>query len=201
MGRLSNAFSDHRMFVTRLIATMVLAYATLASPPLYLSDVFKVASELMGYVFLVVATLGRVWCLIFIGGNKNAVLVTEGPYSVVRNPLYLFNFIGLIGLGLAVEQPTLAIWLALMFWLYYPSVVAREEAELLERFGSAYVAYQQRTPRWILQLGQYHEPAEISVSPLRVRRGIFGAMWLLWAFLAWEIVEWLHSIHALPQWF
>ncbi|HWQ39748.1 MAG TPA: isoprenylcysteine carboxylmethyltransferase family protein [Burkholderiales bacterium] len=193
--------AEQRMLITRLAVLAALAYATLARPPAYLPEFLELASELAGYVLLVIATLGRVWCLIFIGGNKNKELVTTGPYSVVRNPLYVFNFVGLIGLGLAVEQPTLAAVLAVMFWIHYPAVVAREEAELLRRFGPAYAIYREKTPRWMPRFAQYHEPPEVSVSPLRVRRGIFGAMWLLWAFLLWEVVERLHYWHVIPQLF
>jgi protein-S-isoprenylcysteine O-methyltransferase Ste14 len=176
---------------------LVLAYAVLARPPDYLHGL-EIISELTGFVFLGVATLGRVWCLLFIGGAKNEALVTEGPYSVVRNPLYICNFIGFVGLGLAIEQPTMAALLALLFALYYPSIAAREEAELLNRFGAAYVAYQERTPRWLPRLRQYHEPMELSVKPLRIRHGMFGAMWLLWTFIFWEVVEELHYVHAIP---
>jgi protein-S-isoprenylcysteine O-methyltransferase Ste14 len=197
MHNIFRILTGRRTLLTRLTVAAVLAYAVLASPPDYLRGL-EVVSELTGFLLLGAATLGRVWCVLFIGGAKNDTLITEGPYSVVRNPLYVFNFIGLVGLGLAIEQPTVAVVLAVMFWLYYPSVVVREEAELLNRFGPAFAAYQEQTPRWIPRLQQYHEPFEMSVKPLRIRHGIFGAMWLLWTFLFWEVVEELHYVHAIP---
>jgi hypothetical protein len=155
--------------------------------------------ELLGFGLLVVAALGRLWCLSFISGIKNEVLVTDGPYSVVRNPLYLFNFVGAVGLGLAVENPVLAALLAAGFALFYPGVVRREEAALQEAFGGAYARYRMSTPRWIPRWSGYQEPDQWTINPRRFRRGLLDAMWFLWAFMLWEMVEEigiLNAVHA-----
>ena len=41
-----------------------------------------------------IGAFGRIWCSLYIAGYKNNVLVIEGPYSMCRNPLYFFSFIG-----------------------------------------------------------------------------------------------------------
>ena len=37
--------------------------------------------------------------MLYVGGRKNAELVTTGPYSMMRNPLYFFSLLGVAGVG------------------------------------------------------------------------------------------------------
>jgi Putative protein-S-isoprenylcysteine methyltransferase len=71
----------------------------------------------VGFVLIVITTLGRIWCFVYISGYKDDRLIQYGPYSLVRNPLYLFSFMGTIGLGLATEN---LVALALMV-IYFVS--------------------------------------------------------------------------------
>jgi protein-S-isoprenylcysteine O-methyltransferase Ste14 len=56
---------------------------------------WAVASVLIG-----LAALGRLYATAFLGGFKNQKLVTEGPFSVMRNPLYFFSFVGVCGMNM-----------------------------------------------------------------------------------------------------
>ena len=51
---------------------------------------------LMGAVLVGVASMGRLWCSLYIAGYKTEILVTEGPYSITRNPLYFLVYWGLL---------------------------------------------------------------------------------------------------------
>lgn len=44
----------------------------------------------LGLILVSVAACGRLWCMLYIAGYKTQKLVTAGPYSLCRNPLYLF---------------------------------------------------------------------------------------------------------------
>ena len=57
------------------------------------------AAELAGFAAVMTAVLGRVWCALYIAGRKNAELCQDGPYSFVRNPLYVFSFVGAVGVA------------------------------------------------------------------------------------------------------
>ena len=61
---------------------------------------FYVSIEWVGIALILVCIAGRTWCTAYIGGRKKRELVTTGPYSIVRNPLYVFTLIGAVGVGL-----------------------------------------------------------------------------------------------------
>ncbi|HEY9212134.1 MAG TPA: isoprenylcysteine carboxylmethyltransferase family protein, partial [Ancylobacter sp.] len=51
------------------------------------------AMRATGLCLIMAAVIGRLWATLYIGGRKNASLVTAGPYSITRNPLYCFSII------------------------------------------------------------------------------------------------------------
>ncbi len=71
-------------------------------------------------------------------------LVTTGLYSRIRNPVYVFSTIGLLGLGLYFERPILLLFLLVLI----PVQVHRARAEervLAEKFGDEYARYKEKT--------------------------------------------------------
>jgi protein-S-isoprenylcysteine O-methyltransferase Ste14 len=180
---------SHRIFWSRVAALLLLAYILATQPPKYLPAWLVEVCESVGLVFLAFAAFGRIWCLVFIAGKKNDELVMDGPYSTVRNPLYVFSFFGAVGFGLAVENPFLAILIAVAFGIYYSVIVRREEAYLASRFGDTFRDYAARTPRWLPKTSLYHEREIVPVVTSKMRSGIRDAMWFIWAFLLWEILE------------
>jgi protein-S-isoprenylcysteine O-methyltransferase Ste14 len=183
------ALYSHRAAWSRIALVLAFAYALMVPPPEAIGPVVLDIFELVGFGLLIIAALGRLWCLSFIAGVKNEVLVTEGPYSVVRNPLYVFNFTGAVGLGLAMENPLLALLFAIGFALFYPGTVRQEESVLARNFGAAYARYCAGTSRWIPRWSNFHEPESWTINPRLFRAGLLDAMWFLWAFMLWEIVE------------
>ena len=97
------------------------------------------------------------------------VLVTRGPYRVMRNPMY----VGLVCLNLGVTflSGVLAnLWssVAYFIWLHYAFVLP-EERFLLHELGGAFADYASRRPRW---LGLRHfSPGEGSTKVEPYREG------------------------------
>jgi protein-S-isoprenylcysteine O-methyltransferase Ste14 len=193
-------FSRHRIAWSRAAVIAALAYALFVPAPAAIPRGWLDISQWLGFALLIVAAFGRIWCLSYISGVKNDVLVAEGPYSVVRNPLYVFNFVGAVGFGLAVENPVLAVLLAIGFAIFYPSVIRQEEENLRQAFGERFARYCDATPRWIPRWSSFHEPESWSINPRRFRAGLLDAMWFMWAFLIWDILEksgalqWIRSL-------
>jgi protein-S-isoprenylcysteine O-methyltransferase Ste14 len=77
------------------------------------------------------------------------VLVTDGPFRVRRNPIYIAHVLILLG----VAEATRNVWFALLAVPYVALVtwlaVLPEERHLEARFGEAYREYKSRTRRWI----------------------------------------------------
>jgi len=201
MSTLAEHFASHRIAWSRVLVLLLVLPLALGSPPKVLNGWLGDALELVGFTMLVAATLWRIWCMVFIGGNKNGELAGAGPYSVVRNPLYVGNFIGAVGFGCAIEQPLVALLIAVVFCAFYPAVVAREEKQLDALFGERFRAYCATVPRWIPNWSLYAEPVTIQASPKHIRKGILDAMWFLWAFALTEFFEQLHDKHLLQQLF
>lgn len=194
-------FATHRIAWSRAFVIGLLVLALFTAAPQAGNGWMAELSEMLGFFLLAAATLWRIWCALFIAGSKNGELSTAGPYSVVRNPLYLGNLAGAVGFGFAVEQPILAAVVGLVFALFYPSVVAKEEDRLASLFGERYAAYRNSVPRWLPNWSLYQEPSTVTVSPRKVRGAILDAMWFLWAFALWEFIEELHSLKLLPTLF
>ena len=193
-------FAQNRIRWSRVILVLTLLVVVFNGPSRYLEHWVLDTIELVGYALLVAATLLRIWCLIFIGGSKDGELASQGPYSVVRNPLYIGSLFGIVGMGLAVGIPLLAAALAVVFGMLYPAVVKQEERRLLEIFGEPYRRYYERVPRWIPRWSQYCAPEIIVVSTPKVQQGILDGMWYLWAFAFTELLDILRH-HVLPHFF
>jgi protein-S-isoprenylcysteine O-methyltransferase Ste14 len=88
-------------------------------------------------------------------------LTTTGIYSVVRHPLYLGNYLILIGFALWPHVWWLAILTSCAFTLYYERIMLAEEAFLLERFDGAFEIWAAATPAFIPRLRGWR-PAAVS---------------------------------------
>ena len=148
-----------------------------------------------------IGATGRIWCSFFISGRKDGELVTEGPYSISRNPLYVFSCIGLVGVGLSTETLTYPLLFLVIFGLYYPGIMAREERRLEELFGESFRQYRQRVPRFWPNRGLYSEPASWSSNPRLFRRHILSDIWFVWIAAIIELVEGLRNVGWLPHLF
>lgn len=79
--------------------------------------------EVAGLLLIVLCFVGRLWCILYIGARKNEELVTVGPYSLCRNPLYFFSTVGAVGIGLAFGSLLAAAALGLVTYQAPANVV------------------------------------------------------------------------------
>ena len=76
-------------------------------------------------------------------------LVTYGAFAWTRNPLYVGNFFAWMGVVVASGVLWFLPVAILLFALEYTLIVRFEEGVLESFFGAEYLAYKQRTPRWL----------------------------------------------------
>ena len=96
--------------------------------------------------------------------RKLETLTTSGPYAWVRNPLYFGS--ALLAAGFAVAGHSL--WAALVlvgyFGTFYPVVMKKEEGELRERYGAAFIEYAKRVPLFFPRLPSRYDESQPSVE-------------------------------------
>lgn len=159
-------------------------------------DVAGVAHEAIektGLALILVAVLGRAWCALYIGGRKKTELVREGPYSLSRNPLYVFSIIGAAGIGAAAGSLVLSAVLAGICFFVFHWITRREEAFLAEAFGAAFARYSADVPRFFPAFGKWRDADQLMVTPRTVVRTLFESSLFFLAFPAFEAVEWLQQ--------
>ncbi len=120
----------------------------------------------------------RVWAVGYSGGTTRSRsliadrLVTEGPYSIIRNPLYAGNFLIALGFSLMANAVVVIPLVVLYFVVEYYPIVRREEAFLLEKFGAGYRAYTETVPRFL--------PSSLSIKKTTYDpRALKGELWTM----------------------
>ena len=92
--------------------------------------------------------------------QRAETLNTTGMYAIVRNPLYLGNFVAILGLALSTKAWWFVLIVALAYWLYIERIVAAEERFLAEKFGAAYETWARQTPVLIPRVSRWRRSAE-----------------------------------------
>ncbi|MFC1523932.1 methyltransferase family protein [Thermodesulfobacteriota bacterium] len=161
--------------------------------------------DVLGFSLIVVATLGRLWSIIFIGGRKQIEICKEGPYSLCRNPLYVFSFSGAVGIILCSGELVL-LFVVLPFFIYnYYFVIKGEEQRLLEWFGDEFAEYCRQVNRVVPNFKNYYSRAHFDIYPKVFFRQMKDSSNFLWLFIFLEFVEyvklntdWLPVLFTVP---
>jgi protein-S-isoprenylcysteine O-methyltransferase Ste14 len=181
-----------------LVSGILLLVALLFSDSLWRSGGFVHESiEMMGYALIFLCIAGRSWCSLYIGGRKKTQLVEDGPYSVSRNPLYLFSVLGGIGIGLQAGSVTAGLVCGLFVFVIFNTVIQREEVFLISRFPD-FAAYATRVPRWWPRLSRWQSSEELLVRPRFVLVTFRDALAFLAAIPVLEAMEWAQVSGWLP---
>ncbi len=95
---------------------------------------------------------------------KDERLTISGPYSHVRNPMYIGRFFLGLGFFIMTSNPYLIASYIMLFAAYAQMRVMREEKRLRELFGADYQHYCTETRRWLPRIKPYSrsEPRKAS---------------------------------------
>lgn len=101
----------------------------------------------LGFAAWARAALGENWSA-QITVKQNHVLVTRGPYAIVRHPIYTGGSLALLGTAIVIGE-----WRALVAWMIATGSfwykLAIEERVMMETFGDAYVTYAREVAAFI----------------------------------------------------
>ena len=152
-----------------------------------------------GLCLIIAAVIGRLWATLYIGWRKNATLITSGPYSITRNPLYVFSIVGAAGIGLVFGSLVIAGVLSVCIAVLL-AFKARDEAAMLgARFGATYQAYAARVPLLWPRRSLYQDTDAPSFQPRALHRALRDGLLFLLAAPAAELVAYAKKIELLPQ--
>ena len=154
--------------------------------------------EAAGLALILACIAGRCWCTLYIGGRKGAELVDIGPYSLCRNPLYVFSFLGAAGVGAQTGSLTVALVFTLAAWVVFRITVSREEGFLKGALGEPYAQYLTTTPRFLPLPWLWKGQDVLEVKPRRVALTFFDGLTFLLAIPLAEGVEALQNHQILP---
>jgi protein-S-isoprenylcysteine O-methyltransferase Ste14 len=115
---------------------------------------FAPTSAITGGVGLFLVLMGvsfAIWARLQLGGNWSAAvtvkeghtLIRQGPYTIVRHPIYSGLLLSLLGVAVIVGEVRGLLGVGVFFLaLWFKS--SMEERFMLEEFGAEYRGYQQR---------------------------------------------------------
>jgi protein-S-isoprenylcysteine O-methyltransferase Ste14 len=92
-------------------------------------------------------------------GQVAETLNTTGMYAVVRNPIYLGNFIIWFGLSLFIKSLWFTTIIILFFTIFYERIIFAEESFLREKFGDVFLQWADATPVIIPRFKNWQSPS------------------------------------------
>jgi len=135
--------------------------------------------------------------------QKSEKLVTSGPYTFVRNPMYFGSF--LMGAGFI-----LMVWpwwslpvFAVLFYMRFTKQIIKEEAYLLKMGGDSYTRYCKRVQRIFPSMRHLSRARLRRVIKLKEvfstneKRGLW--CWPILAFILESFQEWLIFEETIPS--
>jgi len=105
---------------------------------------------------MIAGELFRIYSVSFIGSisrtrssNTGSNLIKEGPFGWMRNPLYVGNFVIVVGVSTFGGIGWLVLITAIACAVQYFFIVNYEEATLIKKFGDEYNDYRKEVPAWL----------------------------------------------------
>lgn len=115
--------------------------------------------DVVGLAVVAIGIAIAIWARFHLASNwgmpmslkENPELVTTGPYTYIRNPIYSGIILAMIGSGFVLAEWWFLIALVSLFYFSYASL--REERIMMTEFPETYPAYKARTKMlipWVL---------------------------------------------------
>jgi protein-S-isoprenylcysteine O-methyltransferase Ste14 len=186
-----------RVTLAALLALVfvVLLFGQSLFPP---ETVIHEAIEMVGVLLIVIGIAGRLWSTLYIGGRKSVAVVADGPYSITRNPLYVFSSIAAIGVGAQMGSITAAVGFGVACAAAFHLVILREEKFLAANLGADYRAYMAAVPRFFPKLSLYREGETAGFRPSFLLVTLLDGLVFLVAMPLFEIIDAAQLSGALP---
>jgi protein-S-isoprenylcysteine O-methyltransferase Ste14 len=152
-----------------------------------------------GVAVTIIGELIRLWGVHHIGAisrtrsERLGPLVANGPFALVRNPLYAANILLWVGFAIAARLLWLAPIILVLLALEYHAIVRWEETLLESRLGQAYREYAARVPRWIPSFNRGHRGLRRATDGFSWSATLFSERGTLIAIGAGYLLLWIKA--------
>ena len=181
-----NLVAKKRIVVLRLSILLIITFIILDNNfSAYNLDIDFSTSILfscIGFALVVLGGFGRIWSSLYLEGFKTKKLIKDGPYSMVRNPLYFFSLTILLGICFAIKSIPISIALLLVFVLFHVPTIINEEKVLLSTHDKSYKAYYESTPRLLPNIFKYKKTKSEDRIEVKIK-GINNVLWEIMGYL------------------
>jgi protein-S-isoprenylcysteine O-methyltransferase Ste14 len=149
------SFSSRFSYIVPLLLAVVLLFSPILQIPVLDERFLPLAAwrvwGSIGVVLNVAGLLFAVWARIYLGRNWSGVvaikedheLITGGPYSMVRHPIYTGLLLAFVGLAVARGEWRSILGVVIAAGAFWRKL-RTEERWMRERFGDRYQTYSQR---------------------------------------------------------
>ncbi|MAV63810.1 MAG: hypothetical protein CMG00_01310 [Candidatus Marinimicrobia bacterium] len=161
--------AKNRILISRLFALLVFVYIFVSDLGTIEDEFFHIPLSLFGFILVLIGSIGRLWCALYIEGNKTKKLRIQGPYSISRNPLYFFSFIMLSGYMLGIQNIVLPFILCLFFVVVYYQTIKNEEINLTKIHGKKYIDYCNKVPMIFPRFKNYNSKVENETIEVKIK--------------------------------
>ncbi len=157
---------------------------------MFLYEDANIWSLIAGFIVALIGESIRLWGVSWAGSETRTTgsvggtyLIISGPFSHVRNPLYVGNILMYFGLGLMSFSifPYLQIVALVFFFVQYHFIIKEEENYLQKAYGESYQNYLKNVPRIFPRLTRY-KAAKVEQPPFNLKEGLKSEKRTLQAF-------------------
>jgi len=197
LNRLQQLEFESRIFVSLGIVALTCALSFLVVPDaqptfLYIGQALAFSDRTVvslgysfGAVLMLLVSLLRMWAgsvltptRIMAFKVQTDALKTCGPYRIVRNPIYLADFLAVF--VFALYLPPVGLLMPALFFFHYQRLISFEEESLAGNFSESFAQYLSNTPRMLPSTRSISHVSE-AVKEFRINKEGFrhNALFLL----------------------
>ena len=201
---MKNKVARYRLLFSKMLLLILITALVVFDHGAITNQAVSISFDFIGFALVLIGGFGRIWASLYIEGNKIGKIISKGPYSMMRNPLYVFSLILLTGYCFAIQSAIIASISIILFALIYLPTIYNEEKRLLDAHNQSYKNYYQKTPRFLPKVSLYEESdsgSEISVNIRNIRNVLVEIAGFIFFFGIIKLLDLLHYMDAIPNFY
>jgi protein-S-isoprenylcysteine O-methyltransferase Ste14 len=186
-------FQKKRLIVLWMGAIAFVLLIIFSRPQLLETTFANVVLGQVGLLLILAGIFGRLWSILYVGGRKNKQLVTTGPYSMTRNPLYFSSMLSIVGVCMLFGSVFITLLFPAIMFCLFIYTAKREAGYLRHLFGSQYDNYARNTPLFWPKFSRIQNEREVIISTYTLVSTFRDALFLIAFIPLSELLDYLHS--------